>query len=209
MTWKQHHNNKPKSHPLNSTISLLYWVRYKPVWLGIWWASQVVCLFHWRGSSPACHHEASPSPQTLSLGFQTYTPGSRCPGDVNSEVIREEKDDVGWWIWGMFDKKNESRNTDRVEKVNYQQSQWDMKEKIKHCERYEQHHRQGREWFRGDKMWKREGRTCTRLAHNSALNMFSGRFFYVKIRIKASKLFVAIFSWRSKWRNVELNEWKE
>lgn len=54
-----------------------------PVWWGIWWASRGVCLSHWRGSSPACRHGASPSQQTLSPASQTCTPGSRCLSDVN------------------------------------------------------------------------------------------------------------------------------
>lgn len=95
--------------------SCLHWRAYTPVWWGTSWASQAVCLSHWRGSSPACRHEAFPSPQTLSRGSQTYTPDSQCPGDVDSE--RGKREEQNWdfmeesWCWkkGIKNKNWKSR----------------------------------------------------------------------------------------------------
>lgn len=94
-----------------------------PVWWGTWWASRGVCLFHWRGSSPACRHGASPSQQTLSLGSQTCTPGSRCLSDVNP----------GRGLWGG---KEEGRSCQMFEKW----GDWIWCEKVRKRNRMPQRH---------------------------------------------------------------------
>lgn len=93
---------------------------HTPVWWGTWSAAQAVCLSHWRGSSPACHRAASPSPQTLSPGSRTCTPGSRCPGDVNSEAQspRSEKVIRAKFQGGERKKKGEEKMSTHSESVN-------------------------------------------------------------------------------------------
>lgn len=71
-------------------------IKSSPASPGTWWSSRGAGLSHWTGSSPACLHAASPSPQTLAPESQTCSPGSRCRGGAGSARSSRQRMLLKW-----------------------------------------------------------------------------------------------------------------